>query len=109
MNMIVSDTTGTGSSLVITFCFPFRAFPVGNHVTSALHAVPQVAALVALVSCERGYTGSGGRFFGASLLNDQRSQNAYGDYAFQYETSDGTYRQEEGSQNNGQVSRGRYS
>ncbi|KAK8392302.1 hypothetical protein O3P69_017705 [Scylla paramamosain] len=67
-----------------------------------------VAALVALVSCERGYSGGGGRFSGAALLNDQRSQNAYGEYSFQYETSDGTFRQEEGAQNNGQVSRGRY-
>lgn len=81
----------------------------GNLVTSTPLPAPQVAALVAVVSCDRGYSGGGGRFSGATLVNDQRSQNAYGEYNFQYETSDGTFRHEEGSQNNGQVSRGRYS
>ena len=69
---------------------------------------PQVAAMVALVSCDRGYGQSGGRYSGASIVQDQRSQNAYGEHSFNYETSDGTVRQEEGKQNNGQVTQGRY-
>lgn len=59
--------------------------------------------MLALVSCDRGY-GQGG----ASIVQDQRSQNAYGEYSFQYETSDGTSRQEEGKQDNGQVTQGRF-
>ncbi|KAG7168939.1 Cuticle protein [Homarus americanus] len=42
----------------------------------------------------------------ATILQDKRTRNGYGEYSFQYETSDGTARQESGSQNDGQVSQG---
>ncbi|KAK3875253.1 hypothetical protein Pcinc_019852 [Petrolisthes cinctipes] len=57
-----------------------------------------------------GSGGSGSRNT-ATIVQDDRTQNAYGEYSFTYETSDGTYRQESGAQNDGQTSKGgwRYS
>lgn len=68
-----------------------------------------MAAVVAVAVADRGYgQGGGGGHRGASIVQDQREHNAYGDYNFQYETSDGTFRQETGKQNNGQVVQGGY-
>lgn len=66
--------------------------------------------MLAVAAADRGYgQGSvGGGHRGASIVQDQRAQNAYGEYSFQYETSDGTFRQETGKQNNGQVTQGSY-
>lgn len=67
--------------------------------------------MLAVAAADRGYGqggGGGGGHRGASIVQDQRTHNAYGEYDFQYETSDGTFRQETGKQNNGQVTQGGY-
>lgn len=63
---------------------------------------------MAVAAGDRGYGQSGGGQRVASIVQDQRTQDAYGEYNFQYETSDGTFRQEAGKQNNGQVTQGGY-
>nr|XP_045608541.1 cuticle protein AMP1B-like [Procambarus clarkii] len=40
------------------------------------------------------------------VLNDDWKQNAYGEYAYQYESGNSTSRKEVGTQNDGQVSQG---
>nr|XP_053626958.1 endocuticle structural glycoprotein SgAbd-5-like [Cherax quadricarinatus] len=67
--------------------------------------------LVVLVAMTAGgprptYGQSGQSVNGADILKDERTQNGYGEYNFQYETSDGITRQEYGSQNDGQITKG---
>ncbi|XP_042222009.1 endocuticle structural glycoprotein ABD-5-like [Homarus americanus] len=50
------------------------------------------------------YGNSGGN--NAEILKDERTQDGYGTYSFQYETSDGVTRHEYGSQDDGQVTNG---
>lgn len=64
--------------------------------------------MVAMAAADRGYGQGGGGHRVATILQDQRTHNAYGEYNFQYETSDGTFRQEAGKQNDGQVMQGSY-
>lgn len=40
------------------------------------------------------------------ILKDDRTQSAYGEYSFEYETGNGISRQEAGTQNDGQVVQG---
>lgn len=40
------------------------------------------------------------------ILKDDRTQNSYGEYTFDFQSGNGIARQEAGSQNDGQVSQG---
>ncbi|XP_069942315.1 endocuticle structural glycoprotein SgAbd-8-like [Cherax quadricarinatus] len=62
--------------------------------------------VLAVVVAGTGITPSYGPKPVIPILKDDRKQNAYGEYAFQYETGDGITRKESGSQKDGQVSQG---
>lgn len=86
--------------------------PVTSHqhpLLGSFSCPPKMTGVLAVIATDRGYGQSGGGgHHGASIVQDQRRQNAYGEYSFQYETSDGTSRQEAGKQNNGQMMQGGY-
>merc|ERR1712168_145539 len=65
-------------------------------------AVGLLSAVVAMVAADSPY---GPRPI-IPILKDDRTQDGYGGYTFDFETGNGIARQEVGNQNNGQVSQG---
>nr|XP_045608539.1 endocuticle structural glycoprotein SgAbd-5-like [Procambarus clarkii] len=69
-------------------------------------AVVAVAVVVTGADQRPTYGQSGHSVSAADIVKDDRTQDGYGEYSFQYASSDGTAREEYGTQHDGQTSKG---